>query len=162
MAEKLEGGSFGGVDDLYREVILEHFKSPRNKGELSSPNITAEGVNPLCGDQITIHALMDGDRIKDLKFQGHGCAISQSSASIMTQLIKGKSLAEAREITKAFKHMFGIDVDKNSAPPLSPDDLGDLIALEGVKKFPVRIKCALLSWNTLKDGLDNFKKKAGT
>jgi nitrogen fixation NifU-like protein len=147
---KVEGGAMGGVEELYREVILDHFKTPRNKGHIENANVKADGMNPLCGDQITITATVDGGKIKDLKFEGHGCAISQSSASMMTAALKGKSLSEAQSITSLFKQMFGLEEKKGDA---DPEALGDLEALEGVKKYPVRIKCAVLSWNTLLEAL---------
>ncbi len=140
----------GGVEELYREVILDHFKTPRNKGSLEKANIKASGMNPLCGDQISVTALIDGGKVKDLKFDGHGCAISQSSASMMTAALKGKTLEEVRGISSLFKQMFGLEEKKKD---FNPDELGDLEALEGVKKYPVRIKCAVLSWNTLLEAL---------
>jgi nitrogen fixation NifU-like protein len=146
------GGPMGGVEELYREVILEHFKVPQNKGQIEKPTVKAEGMNPLCGDQISITAILDGDKIKDLKFDGHGCAISQSSASMMTAALKGKTLKDASGLAALFKKMFGIE-DKEAVLPKDPEALGDLEALEGVKKYPVRIKCALLSWNTLLEAL---------
>jgi len=149
----MEGGALGGVEELYREVILEHFKVPRNKGHIDNPTVKADGMNPLCGDQINISLILDGDKIKDIKFDGHGCAISQSSASMMTAALKGKKLNEARGITALFKKMFGIE-EKNVAPA-PKEALGDLEALEGVKKYPVRIKCAVLSWNTFLEALKN-------
>ena len=155
----LQGGAMGGVDDLYREVILEHFKSPRNKGKLAHPTAQADGVNPLCGDQISISALIENGVVKDIKFDGQGCAISQSTASMMTAAIKGKTLADAKAFTKFFKDLFGVkDATIAEGKKFSPEDLGDLEALEGVKKYPVRIKCALLSWNTFLESLNNFEK----
>ncbi len=150
---KMEGGAYGGIEELYREVILEHFKAPRNKGAIAQPSNKADGVNPLCGDQITITASVENGKVKDVKFQGQGCAISQSSASMMTAVVKGKSLGEARAITKTFKTMFGIDDTSLTEEAAPKDQIGDLEALEGVKKYPVRIKCALLAWNTLLQAL---------
>lgn len=154
--EKMQGGAMGGVDDLYREVILEHFKSPKNKGNIAHANAKADGKNPLCGDQVTVTAVIEGDIIKDLKFEGHGCAISQSSASMMTQALMGKSISDSKAFTKLIKDVFGVK-DKGLAnqKKFSTDDLGDIEALEGVKKYPVRIKCALLSWNTFLEALKN-------
>ncbi len=155
-AEKIQGGAFGGVDDLYREVILEHFKSPRNKGILDNANTQAEGMNPLCGDQIQIQAIIENGAIKDIKFDGHGCAISQSSASMMTAQVKGKTIEQTLALTQLFKNIFGIPASSAmETQKLTTSDLGDLEALEGVKKYPVRIKCALLAWNTL---LESIKK----
>jgi len=158
--DKMEGGAFGGADDLYREIILEHFRSPRNRGTVDKATATAEGVNPFCGDQIKVSALIEGDVIKDVKFDGRGCAISQSCASMMTGLLKGKTVPEARAFASSFKKLFGLEADENSStagPAVTMDDLGDLQALEGVKKFPVRIKCALLCWNTFLQGLKELK-----
>lgn len=153
---KHEGGAFGGIDDLYREVILEHFKAPRNKGIVSSASHQADGVNPLCGDQIKITARIENGKLTDLKFEGQGCAISQSSASMMTAAIKGKSIAEAQSLTRDFKRMFGLeDAELQQKDSKHEESLGDLEALEGVKKYPVRIKCALLAWNTLLQALEN-------
>jgi len=156
--EKLQGGAMGGVEDLYREVILDHFKAPKNRGVLPTANAHAEGVNPLCGDQISMTALIENDEVKDVKFAGHGCAISQSAASMLTQAVKGKPLSVVRQITQAYKTLLGLG-NSEGAPP--PEALGDLISLEGVKKYPVRIKCALLSCNTLLQGIEDFLNKRG-
>jgi nitrogen fixation NifU-like protein len=157
MSGQVQGGAMGGVDELYREVILDHFKKPKNRGALTGANAHADGMNPLCGDQLEISALIDGGQVKDVRFEGHGCAISQSAASMLTELVKGKPLSEVRELTRTFKKMFGVtDVGETR---FQQDDLGDLISLEGVKKYPVRIKCALLSANTLLESLEQFEKK---
>lgn len=140
-----------GLEDLYREIILDHYKSPRNRGTLEPPAIRTEGHNPLCGDEIEVYIAVDNDIVSDIKISGQGCSISQSSASMMSAAIKGKPVAEVRALIHRFKHMMSIeDVDEpdTSAP------LGDLEALQGVVKFPVRIKCAVLAWNTLAEGLD--------
>ncbi len=161
--EKMQGGVLGGVEDLYREVILDHFKSPKNKGSLPSANAQAEGLNPLCGDQIQITAVIEDDHIRDIKFEGHGCAISQSAASMITAAVKGRSLPEVKGLTQLYKAMFSVEEEKTNGPSqLTEDDLGDLVSLEGVKKYPVRIKCALLSANTLLETIDNFFKKGKT
>jgi len=151
-----------GLEDLYREIILDHYRSPRNRGELASPPaVRVEGFNPLCGDEIVIFLEVDGDEVKDIKIGGQGCSISQSSASMMSAAVKGKSIAEARKLIQAFKGMMSIHeqrLDGDGEPVAPADDphvkLGDLEALQGVVKFPVRIKCATLSWNTLVQGLD--------
>ncbi|OVE78423.1 SUF system NifU family Fe-S cluster assembly protein [bacterium F11] len=159
--DKLQGGSFGGVDDLYREVILDHFKSPHNKGKLKNANTHSEGVNPLCGDQISVMLLIENDSIKEVKFEGHGCAISQSAASMMTDVIKGRLIKDVKELSATFKKIFGIeDPEYTTTAPL--DEIGDAVALEGVRKYPVRIKCALLSWNTLLESIKNHEKKEGS
>jgi len=160
--EKLQGGSMGGVEDLYREVILDHFRTPKNRGKVDQANAQADGMNTLCGDQLTMTALVSEGKVKDLRFEGHGCAISQSAASMMTELMKGKSLADIKLLAQTYKNMFGVH-EKSEAPQnkYSIDDLGDLIALEGVKKYPVRIKCALLSANTILESLQEFFKEKG-
>jgi nitrogen fixation NifU-like protein len=143
-----------GLEDLYREIILDHYRSPRNRGELPPPAHKAEGHNPLCGDEITVFVQLDGDVVSDVKVSGQGCSISQSSASMMSQAIKGKSLDEVRALVHRFKVMMSIeeDADDAAAPTVK---LGDLEALQGVVKFPVRIKCATLAWNTLVEAIEN-------
>lgn len=139
-----------GLEDLYREIILDHYRTPRNRGTLDTPPaLVAEGHNPLCGDEIQVYALLDDGVITDIRIGGQGCSISQSSASMMSQAVKGKPLAEARRIIRAFKGMMSLPDDDGSV--IEPGDvkLGDLEALQGVVKFPVRIKCATLAWNTL-------------
>jgi nitrogen fixation NifU-like protein len=150
-----------GLEDLYREIILDHYRSPRNKGALDTPPATkVEGYNPLCGDEIVLYLLVDGDTVADVKIGGQGCSISQSSASMMSAAIKGKTVAEVRALVRAFKAMMDIhesrlEGDDGSAAESEPEvKLGDLEALQGVVKFPVRIKCATLSWNTLTQALD--------
>jgi nitrogen fixation NifU-like protein len=156
-----------GLEDLYREIILDHYRNPRNRGELATPPAhRVEGFNPLCGDEIVLFVDIESNRIADVKIGGQGCSISQSSASMMSAAIKGKSLDEARALTRAFKALMSIhesrldgedggDGSGTDAPSPDPEvKLGDLEALQGVVKFPVRIKCATLSWNTLAQGLD--------
>ena len=142
-----------GLEDLYREIILDHYKNPRNRGELPEPAISVEGHNPLCGDEITLYLDVADDIVRDVKVSGQGCSISQSSASMMTQAVIGRPVAEVRAVIRRFKSMMAIEEDG-----LEPSDtdisLGDLEALQGVVKFPVRIKCATLSWNTLMQALD--------
>lgn len=149
-----------GLEDLYREIVLDHYRSPRNRGELPAPPAhRTEGFNPLCGDEIVVYLQVDGDIITDVKIGGQGCSISQSSASMMSAAIKGKTVQEARSLTRAFKAMMSIhestldgsDADTGPDPSIR---LGDLEALRGVARVPVRIKCATLSWNTLAQGLD--------
>jgi nitrogen fixation NifU-like protein len=150
-----------GLEDLYREIILDHYRNPRNRGELPVPPAhKVEGFNPLCGDEIVIYLDVEDGKVTDLRIDGQGCSISQSSASMMSAAVKGKSVDEARAMTRAFKAMMSIhesalDGDEGEVPEIDPDiNLGDLEALRGVVKFPVRIKCATLSWNTLTQGLD--------
>jgi nitrogen fixation NifU-like protein len=143
-----------GLEDLYREIILDHHRNPRNRGELPPPAPHAVGHNPLCGDEIDVYLQVDGDVITDVKVGGQGCSISQSSASMMSQAIKGKPVTEVRALVRRFKGMMSIpDEDGNPIEPDPDVKLGDLEALQGVVKFPVRIKCATLSWNTLLDAL---------
>ena len=142
-----------GLEDLYREIILDHYRSPRNRGELSTPPAQkADGHNPLCGDEITVYLQVEGDTIADVKVSGQGCSISQSSASMMSQAVKGRSIDDVRAIVHRFKVMMTIDEPGDDEPEVK---LGDLEALQGVVKFPVRIKCATLAWNTLTEALDN-------
>ena len=153
-----------GLDDLYREIILDHYRSPRNRGELEPPAAHAVGHNPLCGDEIDVYLQVEDGVITDVKVGGQGCSISQSSASMMSQAVKGKTLAEVRALVRRFKGMMSIETEDlqapNDASELDGDPdaagavkLGDLEALQGVVKFPVRIKCATLAWNTLTEAL---------
>ena len=150
-----------GLEDLYREIILDHYRSPRNRGELETPPaVRIDGHNPLCGDEITLYLQVDssggeGDDaiVSDIKIAGQGCSISQSSASMMSQAVRGKTVGEARAFFRRFKAMMGVD-EVEPAPGDDDVDLGDLEALQGVMKFPVRIKCAVLGWNTLASALD--------
>ena len=129
--------------ELYQQIIIEHNKHPRNFRQLDGANRTAEGDNPLCGDRITLYVKLDGDTVADISFQGKGCAISQSSASLMTSAVKGKSVAGAEALFRAFHDMV------TGAAPGDAKLLGKLAAFAGVKRFPARVKCANLSWHTL-------------
>jgi nitrogen fixation NifU-like protein len=161
-----------GLEDLYREIILDHYRNPRNRGELETPPAhRVEGFNPLCGDEIVVYLDINDDGVvDDIRISGQGCSISQSSASMMSSAVKGKSIDEIRKVTRAFKAMMSIHeqaLDGDAAgddelldEPIEPVKLGDLEALRGVVKFPVRIKCATLSWNTLAQGLDEATAKA--
>ncbi len=133
------------LDDLYREVILDHYRHPRNRGRLDPSDLAVEGANPLCGDELSLFVRLRDGRVEDVRFEGHGCSISQASASMMTEAIKGKTLEDVRALVAQFKGMMH---GQEAA-----DDLGDLDALQGVRKFPVRIKCATLSWVALEQGL---------
>jgi nitrogen fixation NifU-like protein len=151
-----------GLEDLYREIILDHYRSPRNRGELTTPPATrVEGFNPLCGDEIVVFVDVEDGVVQDIRIGGQGCSISQSSASMMSAAVKGKTIAEVEALTRAFKGMMSIheqslDGEDGDAPVDTDPEvkLGDLEALRGVVKFPVRIKCATLSWNTLLQALD--------
>jgi nitrogen fixation protein NifU and related proteins len=148
-----------GLEDLYREIIIDHYKNPRNKGELPPPAHREDGMNPTCGDEISVYLVVDGTGpdaiVTDVKIGGQGCSISQASASMMSAAAKGKTVHEARKLIGAFKVMMGIDEAPDDQPQSMTDvKLGDLAALRGVIKFPVRIKCAVLAWNTMARGLD--------
>jgi nitrogen fixation protein NifU and related proteins len=140
-----------GLDDLYREIILDHYRSPRNRGELAPPASHAVGHNPLCGDEIEVYLEVTDGLVSDVKVGGQGCSISQSSASMMSAAVKGRSVDEVRALVHRFKAMMSIEELDDAAADVK---LGDLEALQGVVKFPVRIKCAVLAWNTLVDALD--------
>lgn len=134
-------------DELYRELILQHYRWPRNRGRLPSPTLHAEGANPVCGDEIALDLdLVDG-RIVRAAFEGQGCSISQASASMLTEAVAGKTVGEARDLARAFERMV---TEGTTAPP----ELGDLEAFQGVAKFPVRVKCALLGWKVLERALE--------
>ena len=151
-----------GLEDLYREIILDHYRNPRNRGELPAPPAHAEtGFNPLCGDEITLFVQVEDGRLADMKLTGQGCSISQSSASMMSTAVKGLPLDEVRAVIRRFKAMMSIHesrldgADADAEPADAEVKLGDLEALQGVVKFPVRIKCATLAWNTLSQALDS-------
>ena len=138
-----------GADDLYQEIIMDHNRSPRNYGSLDDPTVQLEGFNPLCGDQIKVFLLLEDDKIVDISFDGIGCAISKSSASIMTVELKGKTISDAQAVFDAFRTMItGKDLNSDHT-----DVLGDVEVLGGVAKYPARIKCASLAWHTLNSAL---------
>ncbi len=139
------------LDDLYREVILDHYKKPRNKRHLDGADIDIEHNNPLCGDEIRIEALVRDGVVQDLSFEGQGCSISQASASMLTEQAKGKSLEEVENLVLAFRGLMAGKED------VDDDRLGDLVALKGVVKYPVRIKCAVLAWDTLQEGVQSYR-----
>ena len=136
---------------LYQELILDHYRRPRNKGELEGATTSVTMKNPLCGDEVALHVLLDGDKVSDLKFSGRGCSISLASASMMTQLVKGKSAAEIKELRETFRDMVMGATDANDQSV--EKSLGSLRALSGVSRFPARVKCALLAWNALETAL---------
>jgi nitrogen fixation NifU-like protein len=139
------------LDDLYREVILDHYRNPRHRGALASPTVSHEGYNPLCGDEVTVDLLVNGGVIEDVAIRGSGCSISQSSASMMTEAIAGKTVGEAESLFKDFTAMM------RGAEEIDVEALGDLEALAGVRKFPVRVKCATLAWHTLEEALEEIR-----
>ena len=150
------------LDDLYREIILDHYRSPRNRGELPPPAHRTEGFNPLCGDEIVVYAQVQDGVLRDIKLTGQGCSISQSSSSLMSAAVKGKSLEQVRETIANFKELMtspdatSSDRVTTGTPDATLRRLGELAALAGVVKFPVRIKCATLAWNTLSQALDEI------
>jgi nitrogen fixation NifU-like protein len=169
------------LEELYREIILDHYRSPRNRGELDSPPAhRVEGFNPLCGDEVVVSMVVSDGKLSDVKIGGSGCSISQSSASLMSAAVKGKPVDEVRRLISTFKGMMSIHeaaldhdpgardgAEVNGSEVLSGepeeidlDKLGELAALQGVVKFPVRIKCATLSWNALAQGLDEVASEA--
>ena len=172
------------LEELYREIILDHYRSPRNRGELESPPAhRVEGFNPLCGDEVVISMVVEGGKLADLKIGGSGCSISQSSASLMSAAVKGKPVGEVRQLINTFKGMMsiheasldhehdgagadhdfngnGAEVVRGEPEEIDLEKLGELAALQGVVKFPVRIKCATLSWNALAQGLDEVAADA--
>jgi nitrogen fixation NifU-like protein len=137
------------LDHLYRELILDHYRHPRNKGELANHTARVEGYNPLCGDEVEVDLLInDKGVVEDVAFKGRGCSISQASSSMMTDAVKGQTREEAHKIIDAFTKMM-------TDPELEPaTELGDLEAFQGVAKFPVRVKCATLAWRVLEEGLE--------
>ena len=150
-----------GLEDLYREIILDHYHTPRNRGELETPPaVMAEGFNPLCGDEIKVFLMVEDGTVRDIRISGQGCSISQSSASMMSQAVKGKTVEHARAVIRTFKSMMSThdhdgDGDGEPGDEAPAVKLGDLEALSGVVKFPVRIKCATLAWNTLSQAMDD-------
>lgn len=138
------------TDELYRETILDHYHHPRNRGCLECPTAKVEGINPLCGDELTLYLDVKDGKISDVKIEAKGCSINMASGSMMSELVLGQSVERAREVIDTFKKMMmtkGEDLEL-------PEELEDLEALQGVKKYPVRIKCALLPWNTLLQGIE--------
>jgi nitrogen fixation protein NifU and related proteins len=136
------------LEELYKEVILDHYRTPRNKGRLDPHDVTLERNNPLCGDEIELFLRFDGDTLEGVAFEGKGCSISLASASMMTEKVKGLSAKDAGRLAELIKGMLAGEQDADAS------SLGDLVSLKGVVKYPVRIKCALLGWNTLLEGLE--------
>ena len=146
------------LKELYQEIILEHGKNPRNLGKVHKFNKDAEGHNPLCGDNVHVYLKLNGQKIvEDISFEGSGCAISMASASIMTDLIKGKNEHEAKEIVEDFLGMIKENPELKSEY-LKEDEKTKLMCLSGVKQYPMRVKCATLSWHTLTSAMDNSKE----
>ena len=145
------------LGDLYQETILDHNRQPRNFGTLPGANRTAEGFNPLCGDRVTVALRVEDGILKDIRFEGSGCAISKASASMMTESMKGRTRAEAEALFQQFHRLL-------TGEPAPPDEaaLGKLVVFSGVKEFPVRVKCATLAWHTLRSALENAHQVATT
>ena len=140
------------LEELYKEVILDHYRAPRNKGRLDPHDIALERNNPLCGDEIELFLKFDGDSVEGIAFEGKGCSISQASASMMTEKVKGASTKDAQALAESIKRMMAGEEEGD------PKELDDLVSLKGVVKYPVRIKCALLGWNTLLEALEDSGK----
>jgi len=151
------GGTSGleHLNELYESIIMDHYRNPRHTDLIDSPDVDVQANNPFCGDEIHIQLGIDDDELARVSVSGRGCAISQSSASLLSELINGKSREEAHELVNLIRRMMkGEDLSEEEQ-----DELGDAVALEGVKRFPVRVKCALLSWVALDDSLEDFEKK---
>lgn len=139
------------LNDLYREVILDHYQQPRGRGVLEAASVVAEGKNPLCGDELTMYLAIDGDAIRRVAWQGHGCSICMASASMLAEQLEGITLANAHTLLRAFVGLM------HGTPVPADVEIGDLEVLEGVKKFPVRVKCALLPWTTFQEGMKEYE-----
>ena len=143
------------LDELYRELILDHYKHPHHREPLPDPDVIAEGYNPVCGDEVAMQLDFEGDTLAGLSISGRGCSISQASGSMMSDLVEGKPIAEIRRLSAEFNHML------TNADAAVPEDLGDLEALQGVARFAVRVKCATLAWHTLEDGIRQHERGNG-
>lgn len=141
-------------DELYRDLILDHYRRPRNRGRLAEATVHAEGANPVCGDEVSLDLRLEDGRIAEAAFEGQGCSISQASASMLTEQVAGRTVAEARALARAFEQMLVAGV-----PPAR--ELGDLEAFQGVARFPIRVKCAMLGWKVLEDALANVAGPGG-
>lgn len=145
-----------GLEEMYREVVMDHYRSPRGKNELSSPDVANTGLNPLCGDEVKVALKFTDGKVSGVQATGHGCSISVASGSMMAEMLRGRTREEAARLIEAFRAMM-------KGEPLPEGlDLGDLEALQGVRKYPVRVKCALLPWMTLKNALDGEQAKPAT
>jgi nitrogen fixation NifU-like protein len=145
-----------GLDDLYRDVVLKHYRESRSKLHIENPDIEYDEYNPICGDRVVLQLKLDDGRVGEAGFHGEGCSISQASASMMTGLLCGKSLEEAERLSGTFRRM----MHGSTGPQDEVSGLGDLEALQGVRKFPVRIKCALLAWTALEEGIEEYRARA--
>jgi nitrogen fixation NifU-like protein len=144
------------LDEIYQEVILDHYRNPRNKGKLPSADLSSRGFNPFCGDEVVLEMKLNPEGKVDVsRFTGQGCSISQASASILTQLVKRKSLEEAHQLSELFRSV----MQGHELTDAEAEQVGELEALQGVRKFPIRIKCALLAWATLDDAIKEYESK---
>ncbi len=144
------------LSDLYQEVILDHSRHPHNYHAMADATRLAKGHNPLCGDEVTVYVKFADDKIQDISFEGHGCAISKSSASVMTDTVKGKTIGEFLELFEKFRAMVTVGAGSHPRPPSDPTD--KLAVFSGVSEFPTRVKCASLAWHTLKSAMENKKQ----
>ncbi len=151
----MQNFDFSDMDDLYREIILDHYRSPRNQQELADVDIETEGINPFCGDEVYLKMKLADGLVNGVSFRGVGCSISQASASMLTEVIKGKSLDEAENIYLLFREM----MQGKDPSDAELDTLGEVESLAGVKNFPIRIKCAMLSWAALEEGIKGHRKR---
>ena len=145
------------LDDLYQEILLDHYRRPRNFGPLPDANREVDGHNPLCGDRLRLHLRVDGDRLAEARFEGSGCAISTASASMMTEAIRGQRVAEALELAARFRALVTGESDPGAA-----ESLGELAALAGVRAYPMRVKCATLAWHALRAALEGASERVTT
>jgi nitrogen fixation NifU-like protein len=146
-----------GLGDLYQEILLDHYRRPRNHGPLPGADREVDGHNPLCGDRIRLRLRLDGDRLAEVRFEGSGCAISTASASMMTEAVRGRSVAEALDLAERFR----AEMTKSGSEPL-PEAWGEIAALEGVRAFPMRVKCATLAWHALRSALADGGARVST
>lgn len=144
--------------ELYQQVILDHNKTPRNYGKLENANRRQEGFNPLCGDHLHVYLRLEGERIEEVRFEGEGCAISRASASLMTAAVKGRTVTEARELFDRFHQMVTSDVSE----PVDREGLGKMAVFAGVREYPMRVKCAILPWHTVRSALDGGQAPVST
>jgi nitrogen fixation NifU-like protein len=145
------------LGDLYQEILLDHYRKPRNYGPLPGADREVDGHNPLCGDRIRLRVRLEGDRVAEVRFEGSGCAISTASASMMTEAVRGKSVATALDLAERFRD----EMTKSGSDPL-PESWGELAALEGVRAFPMRVKCATLAWHALRSALADGTARVST
>jgi nitrogen fixation NifU-like protein len=144
------------LDEIYKEVILDHYKNPRNKREIPDAELTCSKNNPLCGDEITVYVHADDGKVLDVSFVGQGCSISQSSASMMTEAVSGKTVEEVDQLSASVRGMLSGEVEPDE------DEFGELVALKGVVKYPIRVKCAVLAWDVLQEALAGEGAADGT